>query len=68
MTEEEAKTKWCPMVRNPSGYGAVNRGSPPGNNQNCVGSGCMMFRTLQLPAMPHQSDRTEHYCGLAGKP
>ena len=59
MTEEEAKTKWCPMVRAftswwpygadttapTGGAAAINRDSPNTNRYNCIGSSCMMWRT-----------------------
>ncbi len=49
MIEDEAKTKWCPMVRyssdNNSGTGN-NRGRIDADQYNafCIGSACMMFR------------------------
>ena len=66
MTEDEAKTKWCPFVRYAivSKYvvssGANRLGDDVGYHENasqcrCIGSACMAWR----PA---------GYCGLAGKP
>ena len=63
MTEEEAKTKWCPMVRTGLVAGmAVNHhagsrlDAPPQGDVHdetrCVASDCMMWRGS--------------YCGLAG--
>lgn len=50
MTETEAKTKWCPMVRagmNIAWREVMDKDSeqlrhPPGTN--CIGSECMMWR------------------------
>lgn len=44
MTEDDAKTKWCPMVRMgdmnaPTG---INAGNQAGTT--CIGSACMMWR------------------------
>jgi len=52
MTEDEAKTKWCPMSRVQSGDVAYNRyaGTPPDvfpTNSRCLGSACMMWRWHQ---------------------
>ena len=76
MTEDEAKTKWCPMVR-------VANGGSAGFNRNsigtlrhieaethCIGSACMMWRDM-FDDQPHASDATRRvrgYCGMAGKP
>lgn len=63
MTEDEAKTKWCPMVRTGLVAGmAVNHhigrdGLHAGDvhdETRCVASECMMWR--------------DSYCGLAGSP
>ena len=72
MTEEEAKTKWCPMVRsfaeNDSGVCATNQDDADGITDDgttdieralCKGSQCMMWR---------QNSTINGYCGLAGKP
>lgn len=58
LTEEDAKTKWCPMVRAPyGGYGSVNTYD---KHFKCIASDCAMWRWSKLPA--------QGYCGLAGKP
>ena len=52
MTEEEAKTKWCPFVRlmGPVIAGATATTNRPystkngiGGNSSCIASGCMMW-------------------------
>ena len=75
MTEEEAKTKWCPMVRQPFTLNdqmvAANRSQESQNSpsNNCIGSACMMWRNY----IPHVLDPkqkingTDGYCGLANK-
>jgi hypothetical protein len=68
MTEEEAKTKWCPFVRHAedtnqeTSVPAFNRlAEPLRYNLNCVGSDCMAWRYVNRPVDGHG------YCGLAGK-
>jgi len=58
MTEDEAKTKWCPNARS-ARPGGNNRHSD-GNGRFdclCIGSGCMAWRW---------QGKTEGYCGNAG--
>ena len=52
MTEEEAKAKWCPMVRHGGDNSTFNRGglnvlNDHKHNQgmlcNCIASGCMWW-------------------------
>jgi hypothetical protein len=82
MTEEEAKTKWCPMVRNmpidPRSFAAS-----PDPLACCIGSACMMWRGQHAPvgrplepweraAEAEQASemlKSGHgYCGLGGRP
>lgn len=61
MTEEEAKTKWCPFVRHAdAGGGSFNRGSEANNPTNqgrvdggwsctCIASACMAWQTIYSP-------------------
>jgi len=81
MTEEEAKTKWCPfakVVMLPEGTAAVPMGRKVTRDQDnavrtigdhCIGSACMAWRWKD-PTTPHLDDRDAlgGYCGLAGKP
>lgn len=81
MTEDEAKTRWCPFVRNvidSADYAAGNRFDTSSESlqqmTRCIGSGCMAWRwTLEPRTETHGSGLTEDfigggYCGLAGKP
>jgi len=44
MTEEEAKTKWCPMVRPGRNRNFIDE-KDAFNDSLCIGSDCMMWRT-----------------------
>ena len=81
MTEDEAMTKWCPMVRHTAANNEVyqtNRGEHP-DMVNCIASGCMMWQwhTGQgnTPWMQKKSqakvdakpdNERSGYCGLGG--
>lgn len=64
MTEEEAKTKWCPFARDVDGAPTTN----------CIGSACMAWRWdhdiyRESPYVPrYVPSETEGHCGLAEKP
>lgn len=70
MTEEEAKTKWCP-------HAIASHTNPRQHNgevwlHNCIGSACMAWRWVGGFPLPNDppaiSNRYHGYCGLAGKP
>ena len=62
MTEEDAKKRWCPMVRvNYANLTDVGHARAEMSSR-CIGSGCMMWRTSD-----HYDDASG-YCGLAGTP
>lgn len=69
MTEDEARKKWCPMVRTGLVHGmAVNhhidmepKGQGVHDETRCIASECMMWRWIT-------GDKIEGYCGLAGLP
>lgn len=66
MTEEEAKTKVCPVAK--------MRGSFDGNwdKGGCIGSACMAWRWNGAYPLaddpPEIRNRYDGHCGLAGKP
>lgn len=80
MTEDEAKTKWCPFARTScasepiTGNHAANRyssGQRDGQGaHNCIGSACMAWRQIRRWSDPFMEQPGSHggYCGLAGKP
>jgi len=69
MTEDEAKTKWCPHVRQSNGYKegfSKNRessGAP--TDARCIASECMAWRWI---ISPEKAPNASGYCGLAGRP
>jgi hypothetical protein len=79
MTEEEAKTKWCPHVRalsaaDSAGINRTNNGALHWA-ASCIGSECMAWRwERKFGANPDKPEDcmelppTEGRCGLAGRP
>ena len=60
LTEEEAKTKFCPMARAMT-LGIDHTPTTNGSkNFSCIASACMMWRKINIGG--------EGFCGLAGKP
>ena len=80
MTEDQAKTKWCPFTRI---YNRTATGTPTGSAY-CLASACMAWRRQTVfidratnePAVPGKAAigdlelwySNEGYCGLAGAP
>jgi len=67
MTEEEAKTKWCPMVRvaHATTDIAVNRASEYSHTR-CLASECMMWQWKDKSDL--QGTIPRGYCGLNYSP
>lgn len=78
MTEDQAKTKWCPMIRTGMVAGmAVNHhvdtrpdGDGVYHNTRCIASECMMWRWNLEPAKEeilaiYVESTTDGRCGLA---
>jgi hypothetical protein len=65
MTEDNAKTKWCPMAK--------DKGPPLHDLYNpyevmCIGSECMVWRWEKPNELLGDGLSMYGYCGLAGKP
>lgn len=70
MTEEEAKTKWCPMVRAGHVAGMAVNVEPNGDFKyvtRCIASDCMMWKQYVVPTGKKDELLAGGYCGLAGK-
>ena len=76
MTEDEAKTKWCPMARFLDGddIGGANRWRVTTHDGLahkeclCIGSDCMMWREVERVNKQSSDLYTVGYCGLGGTP
>lgn len=76
MTEDEAKTKWCPMGQygiavGPDGDVAeINNRPFSSGKPTCIGSACMMWRQTRkghVMADGRVVQEPNGYCGLAGR-
>lgn len=74
MTEEQAKTKWCPLARDycfadDSSAVTINRWrGKPGVGSMCIGSECMAWQWA--PGRPDNATSGEYfngYCGAFGR-
>ena len=71
MTEEEAKTKWCPMIRFTSAQSGLDSFENRGSACMCIASDCMMWQTTDnetFPTAPGEKEiesKPAGYCGLA---
>lgn len=65
MTEDEAKTKWCPTASVPGMTGGKNRDADGVAiwQAHCIGSVCMAWRWVNP-----DSEVPNGFCGLAGRP
>lgn len=75
MTEQEAKTKWCPNVRVlllGNSFVANRLGCTRDEAYKCIASECMMWRWSSVGAFVNgkydDNYPAEGYCGLGGKP
>lgn len=83
MTEDEAKTKWCPLIRftdeTENTYAVTNRGDVCDRTRNqeardlsrCIGFACMAWREAEIVTRPDPYTTVKTpggYCGLAGTP
>lgn len=67
VTEEKAKTKWCPFarVRDAGASGVTSVNFTNGKTIKCLASDCMAWREDTRFGEP---GKHPGYCGLAGKP
>jgi hypothetical protein len=78
-TEEEAKKKWCPMIRDGGAYqgmiyNGINSSENSASGYNCIASDCMMWRPVNPDPLAHRNvhpapiEELPGFCGLALKP
>ena len=71
MTEDEAKSKWCPFI-NARAVGEYGERSSPAS-QGCIGAACMAWRPVAMvflnsdgAEIGRTEDKQNGFCGLAG--
>ena len=71
VTEEEARTKWCPqtqisVIMGSDGFYCNKPRSTGNNNKNCIASKCMVWRwDIHPDNLRKEAITTGGYCGLA---
>jgi hypothetical protein len=74
MTEQEAKTKFCPYKKVEHEHTLLSAEMRKIGSELCVASDCMMWRIPKTWVTPEgqptsgQDELDKGYCGLAGKP
>jgi hypothetical protein len=73
MTEEQAKTKWCPQTHMKTLWDASVRDGERDPNWpfRCIGSACMAWQWRLRGTSAHGDklySTNDGYCGLAGAP
>lgn len=64
MTEDEAKTKWCPMARTITPVMQEAQCTNGTWDFRCIASDCMMWR-WKLDVRFAEMSKTDGHCGLA---
>lgn len=69
MTEDEAKTKWCPMYRISDSDESwdCNRDATFDRDGFCLGSDCAVWRWHSIPQPGSIATKRFGHCGLASK-
>ena len=77
MTEQEARTKWCPMARSSDNGVSINRTDDltckPDKDCMCIASECMAWRwerDLYAEGYEPKEDHEDYdkgFCGLGGR-
>lgn len=82
MTEDEAKTKWCPFARDSETAGNRSQAAPDKIHFPCIASACMAWRwtgRTEIGREGYYGDEVmiryeasvrggDGHCGLAGQP
>ena len=71
MTEDEARQKWCPFVREvicgqSERLGSYNRFEGTQAGCNCIASDCMAWRLAEYELKDDGHEEAHGFCGLAG--
>lgn len=79
-TEDDARKKWCPLVRRAGGYGNTNADAGARLESTCIGSACMAWRRHHQTGIGPNGEKRDRdldgrtrwvdvgYCGAFGHP